>query len=40
MGIAVRAIMGMADIQIIDTWFREDVHKHKHKKGQEKAGGK
>ena len=32
------AIMGMADIQIIDIRFRIGVHKHKHKKEQEKAG--
>jgi hypothetical protein len=38
MDITVRAIMGMADIQITDTWFREGVLKQKYKKGQEKAG--
>jgi len=38
MDITVRAIMGMADVQIADTWFREGVLKHKYNKGQEKAG--
>jgi len=38
MDITVMATMGMADVQITDTRFRKGVHKHKHKKEQEKAG--
>ena len=37
MDITVMAIMGMAEIQITDIRFRKGVHKHKHKKEQEKA---